>query len=458
MSNEFSLSKYFLNLVNSVVRIRTSIEDKLFKIFVNQQMEKTDRQCIEFRNYLESSGAISALTNVLVKLHDLEEKPQNSIEFLRANLDPQTTVSIEELQVEVANLRREIGELKRPTCKVEDVCDRDYITNAFEALQRDDMCNSLLKQCLTQELIAELSDIKTSKLGFTLFDCIKLGLDDCTCAIGVTAADAECYITFARLFDCVVMKCHDEYSGTAPPSNWTEHLNNLTNPDSEGIFVQNGEITCRRSLDLFPFPENMNEAQLLESMEIIREAFHHFDSTELKGTFHVLDGIDENIKSSLFNEKLIAESDADLTGKAIFVANDKTFVAWINHGDHLIFKSIQSDANIKKLYERIAVAGKIFDEHLMCVFNSKYGWLTSSPKILGNTLQISIFLQLVKLSIESEKLKPILNEYHLAISNVDSVTSADEGRMVCEIKNSRTLGLTEFQTIQEVSKGISAII
>lgn len=50
----------------------------------------------------------------------------------------------------------------------------EYVQKAYEGLQADANCKSMLKKFLTKEVVAQLKDKKTS-LGATLKDCITSG-------------------------------------------------------------------------------------------------------------------------------------------------------------------------------------------------------------------------------------------------------------------------------------------
>lgn len=73
-------------------------------------MEKARNQ---FWDYLQTSGAEDALAGVLQKLYQLEKKPENVVEFLLNNLDPNMVKKIQAQAKEIEALKKELLQLKR---------------------------------------------------------------------------------------------------------------------------------------------------------------------------------------------------------------------------------------------------------------------------------------------------------------------------------------------------------
>lgn len=72
-------------------------------------------------------------------------------------------------------------------------------------------CKSLLKKHLTKDVVDKLKTRKT-KLGATLYDCIRSGVHNLDAGIGVYAPDAESYKVFGDLFDKII----EDYHGFSP--------------------------------------------------------------------------------------------------------------------------------------------------------------------------------------------------------------------------------------------------
>jgi len=72
----------------------------------------------EFRNYLEKSGVIDALTKVLVGLYEENEKPADALDWIKKHLGAVIGVDIDALKKENDELKKTKIEL---TQKVEEL-------------------------------------------------------------------------------------------------------------------------------------------------------------------------------------------------------------------------------------------------------------------------------------------------------------------------------------------------
>ncbi|XP_028762879.1 c-Myc-binding protein homolog [Neltuma alba] len=73
-----------------------------------------------FRKYLESSGAVDALTKVLVALYEQNDKPSSALEFIQQKLGSTSISEYEKLQAELSDLQMKYDELlvaHQQTCK-----------------------------------------------------------------------------------------------------------------------------------------------------------------------------------------------------------------------------------------------------------------------------------------------------------------------------------------------------
>lgn len=128
------------------------------------------------------------------------------------------------------------------------------IEDAYKKLQEHPECKSLLKKYLTQDVVDKLKYKKT-QLGATLYDVIRsgfsisfsysnelhfLGVYNLDAGIGVYAADAECYKTFAALFDPIIQDYHGfGPNDRQPPVDLGDkHLNEFPTLDPKGKYIK----------------------------------------------------------------------------------------------------------------------------------------------------------------------------------------------------------------------------
>lgn len=72
-----------------------------------------DKARNQFWDYLQTSGAENALSEVLQKLYNLDEKPNNAVDFLLNNLDPEMSQKLEAQSKEIESLKKQLAELKK---------------------------------------------------------------------------------------------------------------------------------------------------------------------------------------------------------------------------------------------------------------------------------------------------------------------------------------------------------
>ncbi|KAL5768171.1 hypothetical protein ACOSQ2_014954 [Xanthoceras sorbifolium] len=73
-----------------------------------------------FRKYLDASGVLDALTQVLVALYEQNDKPSSALEFVQQKLGGPSVSEYEKLQAEMSDLQTKYDDLlakHQETCK-----------------------------------------------------------------------------------------------------------------------------------------------------------------------------------------------------------------------------------------------------------------------------------------------------------------------------------------------------
>lgn len=429
---------------------------------------------VEFRYYLENTGIVDALSKALVKLFDMPAKPINPLEFIRMDIlaqlppDEPIDVTLQIAQQRVSELEAEIAKLKvkeRPSDSA--FSDpSEFMVTALKELHINENCQSLLKTCLTTEIIDELEDVKTESYQSTLFDCVQSGLQVPYEHIGVFATDSDCYLTFAKIFDSVLSEIYSNYSKDCiqPAVDWG-NADNLPNSDPSKKYLGYSQISTYRALDGFPFHGKMTEDEYVKIMEKIQQVLNRFSTTELrKGQFYPYESLDVETAKKLGKENLLFKQCSRVAqiagaskfwpiGRAIYVNQDRSFLVWINHEEHLRFTSIQRDGDLVKMYKRLVIAAQSFDKHLRFKRHTRLGWATFSPFNVGNALEILVTLKLVRIPYCEAKMKEIFQKFNLELKS----TKVEGEKTIYEILNGRDLGCTEFQVVKRVYDGIAEI-
>lgn len=438
----------------------------------------------EFRNYLETSGAITALTNVLIKLFELPEKPENSVKFICQNMG-----GYSELEEENEELKRNLADalqrLEGFTGRSSNASNKHRFTTSgpetdfekmlhgFEQLQMDAEYNSPLKMTLTLATIEELADIRTESFGSSLLDCIQSGLRDHDSPMCIIAADPDCFDVFSVVFDPIIRHYYDEFSILQPimhhefqhpATDWGD-FNSLTDPDPEKVFILKSQVNCYRSLKDYPFFLKMEEKHFIEVMETIRT---YAQDCGQEGSFYELETIDDATKETLSASITLGQEDFIFSeckecwvssqfsahwpkGRAVYVTNANELAIRVNHKTHIQFGCVQADGNLITMYDRMSDYAKSLDGKIPCAYHEKYGWLTPFPQYLGAAMEISALVKLHNLPKDECKFKDYLHSWKLKVAKI----APEEDYYYCDVRNARCLGLTEFQLMEEFCFGLA---
>merc|ERR1712121_68195 len=315
----------------------------------------------------------------------------------------------------------------------------------YEKLKADANCKSLLKKALTQEVFDACKDKKT-KFDGDLSACIRSGCENTDSGVGVYACDPDGYTVFAPLLDKVIMDYHkvSELNHPEPDFGDLEKLG-FSDLDPEKKFIVSTRVRVGRSHDSYGFPPVLNKEQ--------RAAMEGMN----KGTQKQL-----TEDHFLFNDSdrfLRAANGYDdwPVGRGIFHNKDKTFLIWSNEEDHLRIISMQMGGNLGEVYTRL-VKGirKMESSGLSFAKRKGLGYLTFCPSNLGTPLRASVHIKIPKLAATPE-FKAFCDNLNIQARGIDGEHTESVGG-VYDISNKRRLGLTEFQAIQEMRKGVEECI
>lgn len=355
----------------------------------------------------------------------------------------------------------------------------------FQSLHDDKTCKSLLKKHLTREVFDELKDKKT-RMGAGLLDVIKSGLDNHDSGIGIYAADAECYTTFAPLFNAVIEDYHGGFNPDRhvhPPTDFG-NLSDFVNVDPEGKYVVSTRVRCGRSIAEFPMNPCMTEqnyrdmqskvASVFQNVfnkdtnEASKEAGNEGIMTEFKGTFYPLEEMSKETEERLIKEHFLfkngdrfLESAQALNfwpvGRGIYLNESKTFLVWVGEEDHLRIISMQQGGDLGAVYKRMVAGVQALEKAVPFSRDEKLGFLTFCPTNCGTTIRASVHIKLPLLSKDLTMFEAVAKAFNLQVRGSAGEHSEAVGG-IYDVSNNRRLGLTEAQAVHEMQKGIQALI
>jgi len=326
---------------------------------------------------------------------------------------------------------------------------------------------SLLKKNLTPSVFNKLKNLRT-KFGGSLADCIRSGCENTDSGVGVYACDPDGYTVFAPLLDNVIKDYHkvDKLDHPNPDFGDLDKLG-FSDLDPSGDMIVSTRVRVGRSHDSYGFPPVLNKEQRVAMEEMTKKALNTL-TDEHAGTYYPLLGMSPATQKQLTEDHfLFNDSDRFLRaasgyddwphGRGIFHNKDKTFLIWVNEEDHLRIISMQKGGNLGEVYSRL-VKGirKMENSGLSFAKRDGLGYLTFCPSNLGTTLRASVHIKIPKLAALPE-FKEFCDKLNIQARGIHGEHTESVGG-VYDISNKRRLGLTEFQAIQEMRKGVEECI
>ena len=143
--------------------------------------------------------------------------------------------------------------------------------------------------------------------------------------------------------------------------------------------------------------------------------------------------------------------------RGVFKSFDKPFMVWVNEEDHLRLIGLRASADIAKVYNDVCRAIDELSHALDFAWHDTYGYLTSCPTNIGNSMRAGVHIQLKKLAQNKTILNNLVNSYNLQIRGTRGEKTRIENA-VFGISNLQRLGISEYETIQNLYKGLESMI
>jgi len=345
----------------------------------------------------------------------------------------------------------------------------EYCEKGFEKLQGDAECHSLLKKHFSKDVLDSLKAEKTSSFNSCLRDVIQSGVENLDSGIGVYAPDAESYLVFALLFDPIIEEYHGGFAKTDvhPPSNFGDP-SAFEDLDPENKYIASTRIRTGRSIEGFPFNPNMTEEQYKSMEEKAKAAFNQFPESHA-GTYYPLTGMTEEVQDQLIADHfLFKEGDRFLqaanasrywpTGRGIFHNKEKTFLVWVGEEDHLRIISMQSGGHVGEVFGRLVEGINAIEGLMKFSSDPRLGWLTFCPTNLGTAIRASVHITLPLLAQGGmDKLQEVADKFQLQVRGSSGEHSEAVGGKY-DISNRERMGVTEFEAVEKMYKGVAELI
>ncbi len=325
---------------------------------------------------------------------------------------------------------------------------------------------SLLKKYLSEAVFRKLINKKTT-LGYTLSQAINSGLVNHDSGIGVYAGDEESYDIFSDLLDPII----EDYHGFRKEDNHQSNLSladlELENPDAGGEYILSTRIRVGRNLKGFPLGSMISDVERKEVADKVKNALSLLEG-DLSGNYYSLKNMSDTVKEEMINDHfLFKQGDRFMEasglnrnwpeGRGIFHNHKKDFLVWVNEEDQMRIIAMQTGADIKSVFQRLATALEQLEKELVFSYIDRLGYISSCPTNLGTAMRASVHISLPQLSNNKELLEEITKNNHLQIRGVHGEHSESKDA-IFDISNQRRLGVTEVEAVKDLYRGVVELI
>lgn len=212
----------------------------------------------------------------------------------------------------------------------------------------------------------------------------------------------------------------------------------------------------------------MTESHYKELEGKVVKVLESLDDSGLKGGYKSLLAMNKAEQQKLIDDHfLFKEGDKYLQdanacqhwpiGRGIFMNASHTFLVWIGEEDHIRIISMQDGSDLQSIYQRLITAMKYLEAKLEFVHDNRLGFLTFCPTNLGTTLRASVMIKLPKLSEKKQLFDAIVDKLNLQARGTSGEHTSSDGGLF-DVSNKRRLGLTEFEAVMEMQKGVKKLI
>ena len=143
----------------------------------------------------------------------------------------------------------------------------------------------------------------------------------------------------------------------------------------------------------------------------------------------------------------------------LVVSDDASIVIMVNEEDHLRIQSMVSGLRLQKAYEHAKKIDKAIEAKYSYAFDERFGYLTACPTNVGTGLRASVMLHLPALTISGRITRLIRSIIQLGYSVRGLYGEGSEALgNIYQISNQRTMGVSEEDTIEQLTKIVEGII
>ncbi len=234
----------------------------------------------------------------------------------------------------------------------------------------------------------------------------------------------------------------------------------LNGKGPEADLVISSRIRLARNLHGQRFPWKADKKEKKKIRELVEGAAAQTTSIKDGSLFINIDDLDEIDRQFLVERHLISpELASGQTGSSVVISKNESVSIMVNEEDHIRMQVMSSGLQLFEVWQTINELDTEMEKQLEYAYSSKFGYLTVCPTNVGTGIRVSVMLHLPAL-VYTKQINKVLQatvKLGLAVRGLYGEGSEALGNLF-QISNQATLGMSEMEIIENISKVIKQVI
>ncbi|MDX2494967.1 MAG: phosphagen kinase [Desulfuromusa sp.] len=337
---------------------------------------------------------------------------------------------------------------------------------------------SLCAQVCTPEVWTKYKDVVSSgPAKWTLARAINTGVMYPDSFVGCHAGDRESYDDFKDFFYPVIEKYHIGFSmekGSPPQGSPSERMDpariTVDLCDSAKEKIASTRIRLARNLSMFPLNPGGSRKSRTEVADLMAKVYARIPADSgLAGEFFLHTNISDAKRQALIDDHFLFRGKDRMQaasgyhehwphGRGVYLNQAKTFINWVNEGDHLRIISMEMGGDVKAVFERLSAGARVIEEGVKAItgvdeafmMHPKFGAVTCCPSNIGTGMRGSVHIMVPKLieTIGFEAIDVLCRERNCQARGTTGEHSEVLDRI--DVSNWRRIGLPEYELVEDM--------
>jgi protein-arginine kinase len=359
----------------------------------------------------------------------------------------------------------------------ESLARNEYPVSKIEAARAADH-TSLCAQMCTPEVWEKYKDkVSSGPAKWTLARAINSGVMYPDSFVGCHAGDKESYDDFKDFFYPVIEAYHKGFSmeeGSSLKGTPSERMD----PDKISVALSKSaqdkiistRIRVARNLSMFPLNPGGSRESRENVADLMAKVYAQIpDDSDLAGAFFLHTTMSDEKRQELIDDHFLFRGKDKMQaasgyhehwphGRGVYLNKAKTFVNWVNEGDHLRIISMEMGGDVKGVFARLSAGAKLIEDGVRSItgeddvfmMHPKFGAVTCCPSNIGTGMRGSVHIMVPKLieAIGFEEIDRLCRERNCQARGSSGEHSEVIDRI--DVSNWRRIGLPEYELVEDM--------